>query len=95
MKLISLKPANNNIHKYVAVIEDSKGSRKTIRFGAFGMSDFTKHRDEERKKRYLERHQDNENWNDPLTAGFWSRWLLWNKPTIAESLRDLKSRFGL
>ena len=95
MKLISLKPANNNIHKFVAILELNDGSRRTVRFGAAGMSDFTKHRDEERKQRYLERHRDNENWNDITTAGAWSRWLLWNKPTIAESLQDIKKRFGL
>jgi hypothetical protein len=27
------------------------------------------------------------------TAGFWSRWLLWNKPTIKESYDDIKRRF--
>ena len=94
MKLISLKPANNNIHKYVVVVEKD-GVRKTIRFGAAGMSDYTKNRDEVRKQRYLERHRDNEDWNDITTAGAWSRWLLWNKPTIAESLQDIRKRFDL
>jgi len=95
MKLISLRPANDNIHKYVVIIEKDDGTKRTIRFGAAGMSDFTKHKDEARKQRYLDRHRAREDWNDPLTAGFWSRWLLWNKRTITESLSDLKNRFGL
>lgn len=100
MKLKSLRPANDNIHKYVAVIEKDDGSTKTVRFGAKGMTDFTKARvngkpDEARKQRYLDRHRDREDWNDITTAGAWSRWLLWNKPTIRESLEDLKTRFGL
>lgn len=95
MKLKSLRLANDNIHKYVAVIEQDNGREKTIRFGSFGMSDFTKNKDEERKRRYLERHREREDWNDITTAGAWSRWLLWNKPTIRESLADLKTRFGL
>ena len=96
MKLKSLRPANDNIHKYVAVIEQDSGREKTIKFGAYGMSDFTKHKDEARKQRYLDRHRGmGEDWNDILTKGAWSRWLLWNKPTISESLQDLKSRFDL
>lgn len=95
MKLQSLRLANDNIHKYVATIRLDDGGTRIVRFGAAGMSDFTKHKDEERKRRYLERHKARENWEDPLTAGFWSRWLLWNKPTIRESLADLKTRFDL
>ena len=95
MKLKSLRPANDNIHKYVAVLDLGDGKTKTVRFGAYGMSDFTKNKDEERKQRYLDRHRAREDWNDITTAGAWSRWLLWNKPTIRESLADLKSRFDL
>jgi hypothetical protein len=95
MKLVSLKPANDNVHKFVAVIDKDDGARRTIRFGAKGMSDYTIHKDEARKQRYLDRHRAREDWNDPLTPGFWSRWYLWNLPTRAESLRDLKARFGL
>lgn len=95
MKLKSLRLANDNIHKYVATIQLEDGRTRIVRFGAAGMSDYTKHKDEERKRRYLERHKARENWEDPLTAGFWSRWLLWNKPKIRESLADLKARFDL
>lgn len=95
MKLKSLSQARDNIHKYVAVIELDDGRTRTVRFGAAGMSDFTKHKDEERKQRYLDRHRETENWNDITTAGAWSRWLLWNKPTLSESLQDLKKRFDL
>ncbi len=33
------------------------GREKTINFGAKGMSDYTIHKDPERKQRYIERHQ--------------------------------------
>jgi len=95
MKLKSLTPARDNIHKFTAVIELDDGRTRTVRFGAAGMSDFTKNKDEERKQRYLDRHRARENWDDITTAGAWSRWLLWNKPTITESLADLKKRFDL
>jgi len=59
------------------------------------MSDYTIHKDEARKQRYINRHQKNENWNDINTAGAWSRWLLWNKPSTRASYSDIKSRFNL
>ena len=67
--------------------------KKTVSFGSAGMSDFTKHKDPERKQRYIDRHKSRENWSDPTTAGFYSRWITWNKPTITESIRDTNNRF--
>jgi hypothetical protein len=68
---------------------------KTVQFGSEGMSDFTIHKDKERKQRYLDRHRKRENWNDPMTAGALSRWILWNKPTLDASIKDFKKRFKL
>jgi hypothetical protein len=30
-----------------------------------------------------------------MSAGALSRWLLWNKPTLKESLEDFKNKFNL
>lgn len=68
---------------------------KTVHFGAKGYQDFTMHKNENRKKLYIQRHQNNEDWNNIKTAGFWSRWLLWNKPTIQESINDIEKKFSL
>lgn len=67
-------------------------SGKTIHFGAKGYSDFTQHKDPKRKEAYIRRHQTRENWNDPETAGFYARWLLWNKPTLSASIKDMIRR---
>ena len=86
----SLKPAK----KYDAVfIDDEK--EKVVSFGAAGMSDFTIHKDEARKERYLNRHRKNENWDKPDTPGSLSRYILWNKKTLRASVRDFKKRFNL
>jgi hypothetical protein len=70
-------------------------NNKKIYFGQANASDMTQHKDEERKQRYINRHKANENWTKSGidTAGFWSRWLLWNKPTINESYQYIKSKF--
>ena len=89
---IIIKPSHLPNKKYDAVIDEG---RKTIPFGSKGMSDYTKHKDTERKNRYIDRHKKNENWNDPLTAGFYSRWITWNKPTLNESIKDTNKKFNV
>ena len=68
---------------------------KVVSFGAKGMSDYTKHKDDERKKLYLARHEKNEDWSNPITPGALSRWVLWNKKTLKASIDDFKKRFKL
>ena len=82
--------------KYAAVLMNTATKReKTVKFGASSYEDFTIHRDEARKAAYIARHRPREVWSKEGvdTAGFWSRWLLWNLPTITASLADIKKRF--
>ena len=55
-------PANDGKHKYYIVTK----SEKKVYFGQAGASDFTIHKDEERKQRYRDRHKKNE-------AKFWNK----------------------
>ncbi len=68
---------------------------KTTHFGSAGMDDYTKTKDKEQRSRYLARHRRRENWNDPVSAGALSRWILWNKETKTASISDYKKRFNL
>lgn len=68
-------------------------SGKRVYFGSAIASDYTIHKDPLRKNRYIQRHQKRENWDDKNTAGFWSRWYLWNLPTKEASYNDIKKRF--
>ena len=86
---IIIKPSSKSDKKYMAIIND----RKTVHFGQAGASDMTQHKDKERKKRYLARHRKNEQWDNPLTASFYATNILWNKPTITESIKDTNRRF--
>jgi len=93
---VDIKPSTRKDKKFVAIFYDDKGEKvKTTYFGAKGMSDFTIHKDEARKKLYLDRHKKRENWNDYMSAGALSRYLLWNKPTLKASIADYKKRFKL
>jgi hypothetical protein len=95
MKLISIKPSTKPEKKYMATFETDSGRTKTTHFGAAGMSDYTKNKDSERKSLYLARHKTNENWQDPTSAGALSRYVLWNKPSLRDSIADFKSHFKL
>jgi hypothetical protein len=79
-----IKKSEKSDKKYKAIFKKN-GRKREIHFGLKGMSDFTKHHDEERKKRYIKRHRKNENWKDLMSAGALSRWILWNKKTFKES----------
>tara|TARA_R110002020_G_scaffold283026_1_gene498764 strand:+ start:657 stop:1007 length:351 start_codon:yes stop_codon:yes gene_type:complete len=84
--------------KMKAVFYNKDKKIKTTHFGAKGMSDYTIHKDDKRKERYLARHNPKntkENWNDPMTAGALSRYILWNKKTLKDSINDYKRRFKL
>ena len=98
MKLVSITKSTDGKHKLTAVFSDPK---KTVHFGAKGYNDFTiywqesKELAETKKAAYLARHKVNEKFNSPTTAGALSRWILWNRPTISESITDFKKRFNL
>jgi len=94
-KKVVIRKSTDPKKKLEAIFSLDNGKTKTVRFGAAGMSDFPTHKDEERKKRYLARHRRNENWNDPMTAGALSRWILWNLPTRRASIQAYKKRFNL
>ena len=76
-----------------------KVGNKTIHFGSKipFYEDYTIHKDPDRKQRYIDRHKTNEDWSIQgiQTAGFWSRWLLWNEPTIKESIKSIENKFDV
>ena len=89
MTEIVISKSNKKDKKYDARID----GKKTISFGAKGMDDYTITKDDEQKKRYLDRHRKNENPNDHNTASFYATNLLWNKKTLKESVDDINKRF--
>jgi hypothetical protein len=81
-------PANDGKHKYYIITK----SGKTIKIGSIGYIDFTIHKDEARKQRYINRHKNNENWSKSGidTAGWWSLKYLWSYPTKEEAYNHIK-----
>ena len=91
---IIIKPSEKKNKKFDAIINGSK----TVSFGGVKENgkpneDYTIHKDNERKNRYINRHKKSEHWNDATTPGFWSRWLLWEKPTLTQAATNINKKF--
>jgi hypothetical protein len=73
------------------------GNGRRVEFGAKGYSDYTLHGDYKRMLRYLNRHKKREDWtkNGIDTAGFWSRWLLWSKPSLNGAIKSIEKEFNV
>ena len=96
MVFVQLKKSDVSGKKYTAVFyDDDRKKIKTTHFGSAGMSDYTKHKDDERKQRYLDRHRANENWSDYKSGGSLARNILWNKTSVSASYNDYLKKFGL
>ena len=65
---VVISKSTNSSKKYDARIDGTR----TISFGQKGASDFTKHKDPQRKDRYIDRHKAREDWtkSGAKTAGF-------------------------
>jgi len=88
-----LKKSNRKNKKFMIILPTGK----KVHFGDSRYEDFTTHKDEKRKELYIKRHSKNEDWDFSGidTAGFWSRWLLWNKDTIEDSIKNIEKKFKI
>lgn len=91
-----VKRSNKEGKKYMAVFTKDDGKTKTTHFGAKGMSDYTIHKDKERRSRYRSRHKKDLKTNDYTRAGYLSYYLLWGDSTsLRENIKKYKARFNL
>ena len=88
---VEISKSKNSSKKYDARIDGTK----TVSFGQKGASDFTKHKNKERKDRYIDRHKAREGWtkSSAKAAGFYSKHVLWNQPTLKASIDDINKKF--
>ena len=85
--------------KYVAIFKirdlvdgEERLKEKKTYFGGKGYEDFTIHKDERRKRMYVERHAKDLRTNDPTRAGYLSMFILWNFTSLSKSIQDFKRR---
>ncbi len=76
-QLYKLYPSILKTKKFDIYVYNNKTGRvKKVSFGAKGYSDYTIHKDKDRRERYRIRHK-RDHIRDPLSSGFWSWWVLW------------------
>ena len=97
--IISILPSDKKGKKWMAKVD---ATNQTIYFGQAGAEDFTTHKDELKRKRWIARHKV-EPWKPEvnLTPAWLSRYLLWeeddmNKALAAASVMypDIRFRWG-
>jgi hypothetical protein len=86
-----LKKSDNKKHKFDVILPTGR----KLSFGAKGYSDYTEHKDKERKKKYIARHKAREYWDDFATKGFWSKHILWNKPDLKKSIKNTEKKYKI
>ena len=92
LKLISVKKSSKPGKKLTAVFEKN-GHRFKQHFGASGYQDFTMHKDEERRLRYIRRHRKDLRTNDPTRAGYLSLFILWGEtPNLKHQIELYKRK---
>tara|TARA_R110001592_G_scaffold59056_7_gene179050 strand:+ start:5456 stop:7150 length:1695 start_codon:yes stop_codon:yes gene_type:complete len=94
IKVKSFKKLKSGKKKYEITFEKN-GKTYVRKFGAAGMSDFTLHKDRERRERYISRHKKDLRTGDPMKPGYLSMYILWNKPSLKTSLADYKRRLNV
>ena len=95
---INIKPYMGSGNKrFTAIIkynDKDMEKTKTVNFGFDGATTYYDGADDKKREAYIARHSKSpgEDWSNPLTAGFWSRFFLWqvrkNKTTAY-----IKSKF--
>ena len=96
--MVYIKESTNPAKKWMIKV-NYNNQTKTIHFGAKSYNDYTiyykeegKEKADERKRLYITRHKG-DNLTDPFSPGFWSYFLCWSEPTIAESLKKVLSKY--
>ena len=105
MKLLRIVKSSNPSKKWEAVFM-VEGKEKKVSFGSAGMRDYTLVSNKLSKfylpklvdrnvvrDSYRRRHKKDLETKDPMRAGYLSYYLLWNKKTLASSIKDYKKKF--
>lgn len=88
--LLNIEKSNRKHKRFMATFSNGK----KIHFGLDNGSTYIDNNDILKRFNYLKRHEVNENWDNPYTAGTCSAYLLWgNHKTLKENMKDFNKVF--
>lgn len=93
--LESINKYNGSGNSRYTALFNYHGKNKKVNFGDKRYDNYTIHGNNETKRLYLLRHKSREDWNNPMSRGSLSRYILWNKSSLEDSIKDFKKRFNL
>jgi hypothetical protein len=96
MKLNRIARTGEQQPAFEAVFTMDDGKQRTVKFGT--SSNYALNPDKTKADRtaYIARHAVRENWNDPMSRGALSRYILWgDSRSVVENLRSYRKRFNL
>ena len=101
---VIIKLSDKPDKRYMAVFYDKNKKIKTTHFG-YAITDengrkkygstYIDHKNDDLKEAYIARHKVNEDFNDYMSAGSLSRYILWEKKSLRDAINDYKRRFKL
>jgi len=95
MVYVQLDKSDRTEKKYKVIFyDDNRKKILSVHFGQAGANDYTRTHDEEARQRYIERHEKNENWNDPFSPGSLAYHLLWTEKSMAKAYNKYLAKFN-
>jgi hypothetical protein len=97
LNIINNPNASKDKKRLLAEFILNDGKRKKIKFGMWkSAGTYLDIKDEKKRKAYIARHSKmNEDWNNIISAGALSRWVLWEFKNIDDIKRFLKDKFNI
>lgn len=94
---LELSPVKGKRYRVTLLNSFDRRLLKIVDFASSEHENFTMHKDVNRRTSYWKRHRglSKENINNPLSASFWSAWLLWSEPTIPLAKKKIESLFDV
>lgn len=97
MVVVKIRKSKKANKRLVARFYSNGVKFKSVHFGSgnvMGRGTYVDHNDPKLKKAWIARHEVRGTFLDPYTPSALAYWVLWNKPTLKESIKSYKKKFG-